>query len=83
MQNNQLKEINLRIGYKLSNFRKEKGIPLKELAALFGVSIQQIHKYEKGYNRIGAAYLAILCRTYGIDIRRFLTFPSTGFLKKY
>jgi transcriptional regulator with XRE-family HTH domain len=43
----------------------------QQLAAELGVSFQQVQKYEKGYNRIGAGRLRRLAEILGVPINFF------------
>ena len=51
--------------------RRETGISQTELAGHLGLSFQQMQKYEKGINRIGAAQLQQIAKTLGVDIPFF------------
>jgi len=52
------------------------------LAAITGVSYQQIHKYEKGVNRISAGRLALFSAALGLPVQDFYgkTIPVNGSL---
>ena len=56
----QTKNINISIGEIIRNRRMSLGISRKILADKLGISYQQVHKYEKGENRISACKLPIL-----------------------
>lgn len=59
---NNIKDINNIIGELLRDLRKRKGITEKELGKLFGVSQQQISRYENGVTNITVVTLAkLLC----------------------
>jgi transcriptional regulator with XRE-family HTH domain len=51
--------------------RVELMISQAELAAKLGVSFQQIQKYEKGANRVGAARLSQIAETLGVPVSFF------------
>jgi transcriptional regulator with XRE-family HTH domain len=51
--------------------RRETGISQTELADHLGLSFQQVQKYEKGTNRVGAAQLQQIAKMLGVDIPFF------------
>ena len=57
--------IDKHIGNIIKTRREVLNITQSELAAVTGVSYQQIHKYEKGVNRISAGRLALIA--FGLD----------------
>ncbi|MDR2007985.1 MAG: helix-turn-helix domain-containing protein [Alphaproteobacteria bacterium] len=60
--NRQPKDIDVFAGEQLKKRRKELGMSQKVLAESLGVTFQQVQKYEKGLNRIGASRLFDLCK---------------------
>lgn len=61
-----------RIAVNLRRLRLERGIPLDAVAALLGVSYQQVQKYESGANRICLSRLALLRDFYDVTMDDFL-----------
>lgn len=57
------KDIDVFAGEQLKKRRKELGMSQKVLADMLGVTFQQVQKYEKGLNRIGASRLYDLCES--------------------
>lgn len=55
------------IGKHLRKARKRRGLSGMELAVLMGVSFQQVHKYERGENRVTVSYLLLLSDTLKIS----------------
>ena len=55
------KDVDVFAGEQLKKRRKELGMSQKVLAESLGVTFQQVQKYEKGLNRIGASRLYDLC----------------------
>lgn len=49
--------IDIEVGIKMRSRRRELGISQKTLAERVGITFQQIQKYEKGKNRVGASRL--------------------------
>ena len=58
--------------------RLQKRISQEQLGEALGISFQQIQKYEKGANRIGAGRLLRIAEVLGCDIMEFFTGISTG-----
>jgi transcriptional regulator with XRE-family HTH domain len=65
-------ESDRRIAANLRRLRLERGIPLDAVAALLGVSYQQVQKYESGTNRICLSRLALLRDFYDVAMDDFL-----------
>ena len=59
------------VGQRLRQGRRELGLTQEALAALLGVTFQQIQKYEKGANRISASKLWDIARFFKVDIGYF------------
>ena len=59
------------LGRRIRLRRVELGISQSELAEKLGVSFQQVQKYEKGMNRVGAARLQLVARTLDVPVTFF------------
>jgi len=59
------------IGRRLRERRMALGMSQAELAEGLGISFQQVQKYEKGVNRIGASRLFDLAHVLGVPIQFF------------
>ncbi|EJF93856.1 hypothetical protein MEE_01403 [Bartonella elizabethae F9251 = ATCC 49927] len=59
------------VGEKIRSKRKFMGISQNELGRQLGVSFQQIQKYEKGFNRVGAGRLQEIADILDVDISFF------------
>lgn len=66
-----IKEIDRYIGKRINFLRIQKGVPLKDIADVFNISVQQAQKYMKGTNRISAGNLALLAKALGIEVNTF------------
>ncbi len=66
LNNRSPKDIDVYAGEQLKLKRTELGMTQKTLASLVGVTFQQIQKYEKGLNRIGASRLYEFCQILGV-----------------
>ena len=59
--------VDIHVGEKLRARRIFLGISQSEVADALGISFQQIQKYEKGANRVGASRLQQLSDTLGVS----------------
>lgn len=66
-----LEAINTRIAKNLIRIREEKGLSLQKVGDFIGVSNQQISLFEQDKNRISAAQLYILSKSFNVDIEEF------------
>jgi len=56
------------VGMRITALRKAKGCSQSVLAEALGVTFQQVQKYEKGTNRIGASRLQEIARFYRVPV---------------
>lgn len=59
------------IGQNIRKLREECGVTQRDLAALLGVSFQQINKYEKGVNRLPIEKMYLFSKTHNIALEHF------------
>jgi transcriptional regulator with XRE-family HTH domain len=59
------------IGNRIKEQRENLGLTQGELAEKTDVSYQQIHKYERGTNRISAGRLGLIAEVLGIGVQSF------------
>jgi transcriptional regulator with XRE-family HTH domain len=59
------------VGQRIRAFRKEAQLSQTALADQVGVTFQQLQKYEKGTNRVGAGRLAQIARALDVPITAF------------
>ncbi|MBC7907005.1 MAG: helix-turn-helix transcriptional regulator [Rhodospirillaceae bacterium] len=64
-------DIDKRIGARIRELRTLEGFNQKQLAAAIGVTFQQLHKYERGTNRISASRLHLLACAMGVSVSYF------------
>ena len=64
-------EVDAFVGAQLKILRKAAGYSQTDLANQVGVTFQQIQKYERGTNRIGASRLWGLCKVFDVVPGRF------------
>jgi len=64
-------EVDAFVGAQLKLLRKSAGFSQTGLANKVGVTFQQIQKYERGMNRIGASRLWEFCKIFEVKPGRF------------
>jgi transcriptional regulator with XRE-family HTH domain len=55
------------VGRRLKQRREDMNMSQEKLAEMLGISFQQVQKYERGLNRVGASRLFQLCGIMGVD----------------
>ena len=70
--------IDKNIGNIIRRKREILGMTQGDLASITGVTYQQIHKYEKGVNRISAGRLALIADGLSIHVAEFFKEPATS-----
>ncbi len=68
--------LDVMVGAKIRIFRTQRGMSQSELAAKIGVAFQQVQKYEKGINRVGASRLSRIAAVLGISIGELFEAPG-------
>lgn len=64
--------IDVYVGHRLKARRLLLGMSMDKLASLMGLTFQQIQKYERGSNRIGASRMWDFSKILGVDVNFFL-----------
>ncbi|MGI9406840.1 MAG: helix-turn-helix domain-containing protein [Hyphomicrobiaceae bacterium] len=59
------------VGEKVKHYRKRKKLTQTELGNELGLTFQQIQKYEKGSNRIGASRIFLLAKLLEVPVYKF------------
>jgi transcriptional regulator with XRE-family HTH domain len=70
----QPKQVDAHVGSKIRDRRRELGLSQTALGNKVGVTFQQVQKYERGVNRVGASRLAAIAKALGVPIAYF--FPE-------
>ena len=70
--------VDRRLGQRVRTRRLEIGMSQEKLADLLGVTFQQVQKYEKGINRIGASRLFDLAHVLGVPVQFFYEEAPVG-----
>jgi transcriptional regulator with XRE-family HTH domain len=68
--------IDIRVGRRIRERRKQLGISQIQLAAAIGISYQQLQKYEKGINRVAGSRLAAIAAA--LDVTPDYFFATGG-----
>ena len=63
--------IDVYVGHRLKARRLLLGMSMDKLASLMGLTFQQIQKYERGSNRIGASRMWDFSKILGVDVNFF------------
>ena len=67
----QAKSVDTHVGQRIRDKRNERGMSQTEVANALGVTFQQVQKYERGTNRVGASRLFDLSRILNVPIQYF------------
>ena len=70
-------EVDQRIGARVRKRRRQLRLSQTALGNLIGVSFQQIQKYERGKNRVGAGRLLTVAEALGVPVDYFFTESDT------
>lgn len=71
--------VDVHVGRRLKMRRMMIGMSQEKLGNELGLTFQQIQKYEKGVNRIGASRLYDIARALGVSVQYFFEdLPETG-----
>ena len=60
--------LDVMVGARIRIFRTHSGMSQSDLAEKIGVAFQQVQKYEKGTNRVGASRLSRIAAVLGVSI---------------
>ena len=71
-------EVDAHVGRRLRRRRTSLGISQEQLGAALGLTFQQIQKYEKGQNRIGAGRLYRLANILSVPVQYFFEGLTNG-----
>ncbi|PZP20297.1 MAG: Cro/Cl family transcriptional regulator [Sphingomonas hengshuiensis] len=63
--------VDVEVGHRIRLQRKLKGVSQAALAEAVGITFQQIQKYEKGTNRVGASRLCAIAGVLGVSAAYF------------
>lgn len=63
--------VDIEVGHRIRIERLARGLSQTALATQLGVTFQQVQKYEKGVNRVGAGRLTKIAEVLGIEVSAF------------
>ena len=63
--------VDVEVGHRIRIERLARGLSQTALANQLGVTFQQVQKYEKGVNRVGAGRLTKIAEVLGIEVSTF------------
>lgn len=63
----------IEVGRRVRTFRLQKGLSQQKLADALGLTFQQVQKYEKGTNRIGAGRIQRIAEILDVPVTHFFT----------
>ena len=69
--------VDIEVGRRVRTFRLEKGLSQEQLGDQLGLTFQQVQKYEKGINRIGAGRLQRIANILEIPVGDFFDLAQT------
>jgi transcriptional regulator with XRE-family HTH domain len=65
--------VDVEVGHRIRIERLSRGLSQTALATQLGVTFQQVQKYEKGVNRVGAGRLTKIAEVLGVQVGSFFT----------
>ena len=65
--------VDIEVGHRIRIERLARGLSQTALANQLGVTFQQVQKYEKGVNRVGAGRLTKIAEVLGIEVGTFFS----------
>lgn len=65
--------VDVEVGHRIRIERLSRGLSQTALANQLGVTFQQVQKYEKGVNRVGAGRLTKIAEVLGVPVGTFFT----------
>ena len=65
--------VDVEVGHRIRIERLARGLSQTALASQLGVTFQQVQKYEKGVNRVGAGRLTKIAEVLGVAVGTFFT----------
>ena len=74
--------VDAHVGKRVRALRILHGMSQEKLGDALGLTFQQVQKYERGANRIGAGRLFHLSRIFGVSVNHFFK-GHAGISKKY
>lgn len=74
--------VDVEVGQRIRIQRMATGLSQTTLADQLGVTFQQVQKYEKGVNRVGAGRLTKIAKTLGVPVSTFFGANDAGNIER-
>jgi len=74
--------VDVEVGQRIRIQRLQSGLSQTSLADQLGVTFQQVQKYEKGVNRVGAGRLTKIAKVLGVPVGTFFGAHDAGALER-
>lgn len=74
----QTTDVDRLVGLRITALRKARGLSQTALGTAVGVTFQQVQKYEKGQNRVGAGRLREIARLLEVPVSAFFEEDDNG-----
>ena len=74
--------VDVEVGQRIRIQRLQSGLSQTSLADQLGVTFQQVQKYEKGVNRVGAGRLTKIAKVLGVPVGSFFGAHDAGALDR-
>ena len=71
--------LDILVGARIRAFRSHRGMSQDDLAGELGIAVQQLQKYEKGIDRVGASSLSRIAAVLGVSIGEFFVSVKDGY----
>lgn len=71
MTDRSCQEYDRHVGARVRFFRMARGMSQEKLGEHLGLTFQQVQKYEKGRNRIGAGRLVAIAKVFSVEVATF------------
>ncbi|KQP10682.1 MAG: helix-turn-helix transcriptional regulator [Methylobacterium sp.] len=78
MMPKQTTDVDRLVGLRITALRKARGLSQTALGTAVGVTFQQVQKYEKGQNRVGAGRLREIARLLEVPVSAFFEDDDAG-----
>jgi len=74
--------VDVAVGARIRNLRLRNKLSQEEVGRRLKISFQQVQKYEKGTNRVGASRLSELAKIFGVSVEAFFSEVNGTSLKE-
>jgi transcriptional regulator with XRE-family HTH domain len=71
-------KVDVEVGQRIRALRQDAGLSQTQLADELGLTFQQVQKYEKGVNRVGAGRITKIAQVLGVPVNQVITDEPTA-----